>query len=91
MPSMKEYSSLTETQAVSNSRTSDKQKIEVKTNDNDDEGVLYFIYNNEGLEDDNMEYSNWLQCNNCNLWVHLHCIQYISEQEVTEKMLKLKC
>ena len=87
----KEYFSLTGTQAVSNSNKSGKQKIEVKTNDDDDdddddhEAVFCFICIDEEV-DDNIEDSTWLQFNNCNLWAHLHCIQNISEQEVTQKM-----
>ena len=89
---VKEYFSLTGTQAVSNSNKSGKQKIEVKTNDDDDdddddEVVFCFICIDEDEEvDDNIEDSTWLQFNNCNLWAHLHCIQNISEQEVTQKM-----
>ena len=89
---VKEYFSLTGTQAVSNSNKSGKQKIEVKTNDDDDddddnndEVVFCFICIDEEV-DDNIEDSTWLQFNNCNLWAHLHCIQNISEQEVTQKM-----
>lgn len=37
---------------VSNSNTSDKQKTEVETNDDDNEGVLYFICNDEEVADD---------------------------------------
>ena len=63
---IKEYFSFTETMAVSHSNANDKQKIEVQTNDHDDEGVLCFIYNDEE-EDNNIEDDMWLQCNNCNL------------------------
>ena len=63
--------------------------MEVKTNDDDDddddEAVFCFICIDEEV-DDNIEDSTWLQFNNCNLWAHLHCIQNISEQEVTQKM-----
>lgn len=52
MPNIKEYFSLTEIQMVSKSNTSDKQKIEVETNDDDNERVLCFICNDEEVADD---------------------------------------
>lgn len=52
MPNIKEYFSLTEIQMVSKSNTSDKQKIEVETNDDDNEGVLCFICNDEEVAED---------------------------------------
>ena len=50
-----QYFSLKETLAVSNINTKDKQKVEFENTDNDDKGVLYFICNDEELDEVKMQ------------------------------------
>ena len=47
-----QYFSLKETLAVSNINTNDKQKVEFENTDNNDKGGLYFICNDEELDED---------------------------------------